>query len=212
MRNKLFNYTTILFVMLFFEKASILSQTLNNTGTSETHDGFFLRLQGGVGDVKTEETNILGYKLKMFGIGGIFSAKVGGIIYPNLIAFGEVGGASVANPEFKWGPASGETSDSELSMTGIGGGFSYYIMPTNIYISLSGLLSYTTLEFKDKIGESKPGLGVHLSIGKEWWISDDWAIGFALWGHKSSMNENDSEGKHEIDNQSYGLVLSATLN
>lgn len=212
MRIKIIICTTIILNVLFYEEACVLSQTLNINETSETHDGFFLRLQGGIGDIKTEETNILDYDLEMYGIGGIFSVKVGSIIYPNLIAFGEVGGASVSNPEFKWGPENGETSDAELSMTGIGGGLSYYIMPINIYISMSGLLSYTTFKFKKILGESEPGLGLHFSIGKEWWVSDDWAIGCALWAHKSSMHENDSEGKHEIDNRAYGIVFSATLN
>ena len=153
--------------------------------------------------------DVMGSDLSMNGMGGIFSFQIGGVISKNLILFGDFSSVTVTDPDLEWGGREGTTSETALSSSSFGGGITYYIMPSNIYFSFSLLMSKTTIEFENSKADSDSGFGINLSVGKEWWVSDDWGIGAALWGHYSSMD--DGEG-NTITNNAYGVTFSATLN
>ena len=58
---------------------------------------------------------------------------------------------------------------------GVGPGLTYYLMPLNLYWSASWGLS----ESFDEAGEPITGWSAAHMVGKEWWVSDSWSLGFA---------------------------------
>nr|MBC8278674.1 hypothetical protein [FCB group bacterium] len=74
----------------------------------------------------------------------------------------------------------------DMSINDFGVGISYYIMPTNIFLSGSITMSKDRIKTKNDDDQTETeattesGLGFYLSAGKEWWVSDKWALGCAV--------------------------------
>jgi hypothetical protein len=101
---------------------------------------------------------------------------VGGFVSRNLVVFGELQSSLLSDPSVDNGDSSGlETWDGNYGLVGIGPGLSYYFEQSNMYFS--GALSITRL-FGQEI-DSQAGLGLNLSLGKEWRTSAHWGIGVA---------------------------------
>ena len=83
-------------------------------------------------------------------------------------------------------------------------------MPSNIYLSGSLSLSFSEIDLKNEgvANKTDPGTGIYLSIGKEWWISENWGMGIAgfIYGNSATINTE----KNKVNNTVYGLVFSAT--
>jgi hypothetical protein len=211
MKNFVFNLLCIFLLC----SASVLCQD----GIHE-HDGFFLRMLLGAGYAELVEKNVMGSDLKFSGITVPFRFQLGGNLFKNFIAYGEFGFASQTNPELEWSGHSGSTSDVTVSVGDLGFGITYYLMPVNIYFSLSGLYSSVQLEYNDTKSESEidfeNGNGINVMVGKEWWLGPQWTLGFALYGYYSDMHVQTSiEGinyEYFTRNFSVGVMLSATFN
>lgn len=171
---------------------------------SQTHDGFFLRLSPGFGqmDAKTGD-------LTFEGSCGLFSLMLGGAISENTILHVDLASASMENPDVSGGGFSG-TMNGDMSTSLFGIGLTQYYMPANAYLSFTLGSAKTTIE-DGGTWESDTGFGVKLMIGKEWWVSDNWGLGLAgqvLYANCGGGNINDSE----IKTLAYGLLFSATYN
>jgi hypothetical protein len=100
-------------------------------------------------------------------------------------------------------------------MSDLGLGACYYFMPVNIYLSASVTVSRDRLEIDEKKGSTNPGVGAYVSIGKEWWVSDNWGLGVALFAYASRMDARESGtfvGRYTVYNTVAGVVFSATYN
>jgi hypothetical protein len=196
-------------------KGSVLCQD----GIHE-HDGFFLRMLLGAGYAELVEKNVMGSDLKFSGATVPFRFQLGGQFLKNLIAYGEFGFASQTNPEMEWMRQSESSSDMTVSVGDLGIGITYYLMPVNIYFSLSGLYSSVQLEYDDTKSDSEidfdNGNGINIMVGKEWWIGNQWALGISLYGYYSDMHVQTSiEGinyEYFTRNYSIGVMFSATYN
>ena len=64
----------------------------------------------------------------------------------------------------------------------IGGGITYYIMPSNIFLQGSlGIGNFNLIDNDKKTSVSTDrGFSMQLKVGKEWWISKRWRLGVAL--------------------------------
>ncbi len=148
-------------------------------GEARTHDGFFLRLSTGFGAANADISDATG-SLEISGTAGDVNLAVGGMISPNLALHGTLWGWSMSDPDGKlsitgFGSGSG-TLNGDLTMGAIGAGVTYYIMPSNFY--LSGSLGMGSLNgTKDMDGKTKPGLALDGTVGKEWWVGDAWGLG-----------------------------------
>ena len=202
----LFCISFISVCFLFSLKLSAQEVTQSGNGIHE-HDGFFLRLLGGPGYAQMSEKGISGGDLKLSGVGMPFIVQIGGVVDDNLIVYGIAGGVTVFNPDLEWGTKTAKTSDTRLMISNFGGGVTYYLMPSNFYFSGSVLASRVTLQFENMKANSKIGFGFNLIIGKEWWVSNDWALGAAIFGHYSQMSDVET-----INNIAGGILFSATLN
>ena len=149
------------------------------TGVQE-HDGFYLRATLGPAYLSTAGDGSLDFSASGGGLS--FSVAIGGAVATNLVIYGVLYGAGAAGPTYEAGGASVETgSDVTLSYGGLGVGLSYFLMPANVYFAGSIALVNAQLEseLETIITDSKVGFGARLLVGKEFWISDNWGIGFA---------------------------------
>lgn len=180
------------------------------------HDGFFLRMLYGFGYAELVEKDILGSDMTISGAAQALRFQIGGTVAENLIVYGEFGGVMQIEPEIEWMGQSASTSDVTVSVYDFGGGITYYLMPSNFYFSLSLLASQAEIENSGSKGTSEYGFGFNALVGKEWWVSSEWALGIALYGYYSTMKDKGTiEGtnyEYDINNFSIGVMFSATYN
>jgi hypothetical protein len=191
------------------------SIVLGQNGYQE-HDGFFLRMLYGFGYAETVEKDVMGSDLKFSGTSDALRFQIGGTVSDNLILYGEFGGIMQIEPEMEWMGQSGSTSDVTVSAFDIGGGITYYFMPSNFYLSFSLHTSQAEFEYNKVKGDSEFGFGFNAMVGKEWWVGAQWALGAAFYGYYSTMKDKGTiEGinyEYDINNFSVGAMFSVTYN
>jgi hypothetical protein len=180
----------------------------------QTHDGFYLQLQLGPG-YTTMSAEANGSKLTVSGGGIGLSIAAGGAIAPNLILFGQIVGNGAVEPKVESGGLSG-TADGSATVSGFGGGITYYVMPANLYLSASLLAAQLSISNQDgrEVGESDIGVGINLSTGLEFWVSDNWGLGGAIQFMAARMPDKAPAGVAKPTWTTVGLafMLSATFN
>ena len=100
--------------------------------------------------------------------------------------------------------------DASLSMSAVGAGLTYWFLPANIYVSPS--LGFGTLSLQQGRNTitTDSGFALDATIGKEWWASDQWGLGFA-----ASASYHAIPDESRVENWTglgFGLRLSATMN
>jgi len=194
------------------------------------HDGFFLRMGLGVGMgglfVRRDDPD------GWLGVGslprdaedwrsawvGQQSLSVGGCVVDNLAIYLDVRGAvDIVIPE---------PDDPQRSTGFVGIGLSYYFMPANLYLSGSvGPGSTVRIYYRDWYDEHRDrshdnsayeyynGVGASLSLGKEWWVHDNWGVGMEaglLYSYAAGWR--DSTIWTEMHSMAVTLGVSATFN
>jgi len=188
----------------------ISSRAQSNNGARQ-HDGFFMRflVGAGPGSITIDDAD-----MEFTSTGADFHFQIGGSIAENLILFGDIGGFSLSNPEVEWQGATGTAEDVSVSAMGFGGGITYYIMPTNIFLSGSIMYVNDSIEYEDEdIGESDPGISFFISAGKEWWVGNKWGLGAAVFfEYGTPKDKADAAGNQaKMTNKIFGIMFSATM-
>lgn len=178
------------------------------------HDGFFLRIHYGFGNGLVVEQDYLGSDREFEGLAGVLRLQVGHEIADNLILFGEYGGFVMQKPDMHWQGETVSEADAEIAIVDLGIGLTYYFMPINIYLSGSLTLSGNSIDLKGEEEEAGGGLGVYFAVGKEWWISENWGIGVALFAYYSSteVENKDLDETYDVSNRVFGIAFTATYN
>lgn len=104
-------------------------------------------------------------------------------------------------------------TDVNLGFTGVGFGFNYYFMPSNIYLSPSLGFGSVETEMSDIYSSNlgKKEFFLNLRVGKEFWMTKDFAFGIALQTIYTSMNYKLSYYRNSShDFLSFSFVLSLT--
>lgn len=140
-------------------------------------DGFFLRLSGGFGAASTELNNPA-LPIDVTGGAADVNFAIGGIVTPNLALHATLFGWSMPDPEVKVGELAG-TLPGDVYRTAIGAGFTYYIMPVNMYVSSSIGVASLTVETSFGSGSTDAGPAFDFTLGKEWWVGGSWGLGLA---------------------------------
>jgi len=201
-------YFCTIFMILF-----ITTLAFSQTTGKYQHDGFYMRfLLGGASSTMTLDDGST--EMELSGMSAAFRFQIGGTISENLIAYGEIGGIQIQNPDIEMDDKTYETDDTKASNFDVGAGLTYYFMPTNIYLTGSILASRAELEYTrgstTAKGESDMGLGLFFGIGKEWWIADDWALGATLFTAYNSVPDKGSSDA-TISTMTFGVAFSATF-
>jgi hypothetical protein len=178
-------------------------------GGARTHDGFFLQLDLG-GGYLSSEFDEGGLQMKMDGGAGEFSVAVGYNVVPNFIIGGQLWGASVSDADLEVNGAA-VPADVTLTLGGIGVNLTYYFMPINVYVQATPSITTLTGEIDDDEADTDAGFGIRFAVGKEWWVSDSWAIGLNA---QAAFSSNDDEApggpSGSFGSRWYGLAFSAT--
>jgi hypothetical protein len=200
-----------------------------------THDGFFLRMSAGGGYLGSQDQS--GQANPTFhGGAGSFAFAIGGAVTDNLILYAEGLGQQVDTGELKLSyghrPEGSRDVTGSMGLYGGGPGLAYYFTPSNTFIS--GTLLFTRLVWsEDDLGkedsdddnvQSEPGVGLSLSVGKEWWVSSNWGLGVAArFNYATNEHASDqpldrfgdttqSTRDRRFDTWGLSLALSATFN
>jgi hypothetical protein len=183
-------------------------------GGVHRHDGFYLRLTLGLGggvlglDAPRGDSQDLAFA----GGGWASSLDVGGSFGDNFALFGRVRQASIASPTVYIADEEvGDAESTTVSQGLLGVGFSYFIMPLNLYLGAAAGLSLISTHYdrpgRDERSEGYFGVGLDMEIGKEWWVSDNWGLGLAA---RLSF-ANAPAGDDAPDDSELGAVFIALL-
>ncbi|NNE09536.1 MAG: hypothetical protein HKN20_13325 [Gemmatimonadetes bacterium] len=174
-----------------------------------SHDGgFFLRLSGGFA-VASSEFEHGSDLIELDGAGGDMNVAIGGVIAPGLAIHGTLFGWFLTEPEIAMEGETG-TLDSDLSLAAIGGGFTYYVEPANVYFSVSAGAGELSIETDNVTITSDTGFAMDAAVGKEWWTGDNWGLGVA--GHFGYHSIPDGDFDDNWTGASFGVRFTATRN
>ena len=179
-------------------------------GAARTHDGFFLRMTIGPGYARTAAA-FLGTELTFEGDTVAASLAIGGVVASNLTLHGTLFGWFSQNPDLVIGPIAGDYA-GDVTLSGTGAGVTYYLMPSNVYVSAT--LGGGQVEFAQSGGGTTStdwGFAFDFIVGKEWWVSDNWALGLS--GDVGFHNVPDaSVSGLNWSGHNFAILFSATFN
>lgn len=176
-------------------------------GRREEHDGLMLRAQLGPG--YGAATLRSSPALKVTGAGAMLSLDLGYAVTEALTVHGRYAMATILTGEAKLG-SEVQLGESEPTVTvvmfGVAG--TYYLMPSNLFATLTVGLGATTMQV-DLLRDTDTDMGwaFSLDLGKEWWVADNAGIGVALRGWFSAMA---AESRANVYFPAVALLLSAT--
>jgi hypothetical protein len=178
--------------------------------TIHRHMGFYLNMDLGGGYLGSS-ASAAGIDVKLSGGAGQFSLAVGGAVMENLILAAHLWGYAVASPTVTINSQSVSATNATLGVSGIGLAIVYYVMPTNLYLSLTPSITSLSVEQGGTTYSTENGPGLRAAVGKEWWVSDHWGIG--LDGNLAfTSNKDKGPGAPTWGSFAISVAFSATYN
>ena len=180
------------------------------------HEGFYLHVELGLGGTETRAAaTSTNEEMSLSGGAGAFDIALGWSLGDHLVLGGEIWDMVVPQPDVKVGSSSATSdSDSQLSLVGWGPTIRYYIAPEhlNMFLAATPSLTQVSTRLNGNEGSTKTGLGIRLSVGKEWWLGhSQWGMGVA--GHLVlSTNKDNGDNAPTWNTTGAGIDFSATWN
>ena len=187
----------------------------------KTHDGFFLSGSIGFGYGNfLNEFQANGVKMESKGSQIETGFKIGGAIIQNFILHATLDVSTIfSDIKFSNKEGSSETlpinDNNGFKALAFGIGVTYYIPgETNIFfIASAGISDYTEFCFFGKIITSyDPEFSFNLSVGKEWWVNNEFGIGAALSYNHSSAKSKFFNYEGKVSFNSISAVATFTFN
>jgi hypothetical protein len=179
------------------------------SGMARQHDGFFLRLAGGLGYASSDIDDGQD-KYEFTGGTGDLEIAIGGMVARNLALHGTLLGWAITDPEIQVNDDSGEFP-GDLSLSAVGIGVTYFFMPVNLYLSGTVGFGELTLDVDRLPGaDTDTGFVFEGTLGKEWWVSDNWGIGLS--GAIGFHSMPDDFVDESWQGANFALRFSATFN
>ena len=218
MKNVFLLLSFCLFTGKFF---SVYGQSDAGSGKNRQHTGFYLSLSGGpaFGTISNDMKGTLTGKLDFSGTGAQFDIKIGGAVKENLILHATMISTSISGAKVTSSGQVGRLSDnmniSENML--IGGGLTYYVMPSNFFLSGSvGIGNYNLIDNSkdsDINIRTDNGFSMQLKVGKEWWVGKRWGLGMSLTYGTTIVNNGPYDGIEEkLTSNRFGILFNATFN
>ena len=148
------------------------------------HVGAFVHAELGAGYLQSEP----GGPGAVSGPTVSFGLSVGGAVTENWILAAELSG-NIA-PEA--GVSGVPNLNAEVGLAFFGAGLRHYFMPINIFVALAPGATVLSRNGDLGNGHTRLGWGLKFSAGKEWWVSECWAVGLAAYA-LVSFNEDPPE-------------------
>ena len=200
-------------ILSLFVVASSHAQEQSQEPGFHEHDGFFLSMSLGPGYSSTEDkSDQTSYAVTFSGLAVAVDIRIGGTIARDLVLSGDMMGRIVQDPKLDFsGGASGTLEKASFGQYYYGAGLTYYIMPSNIFLSGSVGVSYFSLERDSERYRTDPGFGFFVKAGKEWWVGADWALGVAATFGYSSVNNEANSVTETLSGYSVNIHFNATF-
>lgn len=177
----------------------------------EHSSGFLFRGTFGLGYDALSLSSEGGFDATISGLGASLGIALGGFVTPGLAINADLYGSTILNPSAEV-DGFGETGDVDATITfaALGLGVTYYVMPLNLYIAGSLGIGQLQLEQNGETAETDFGFTFHATLGKEWFVSQNWGVGVALdfnWADVPTDGDGDSASYTTI-----AIAFSATYN
>ncbi len=178
------------------------------------HDGFFFRLAPGASYSSTSGS-LGNADFSQDGAAFHRTFYLGWSVSPNIVLHVSSGGPTSAASKVP----NLEEGQLKLTFGGFGLGGTYYtddLYYATFTAGVSGLVVRDRKDNEKKSISSDIGESLELSVGKEWWVSANWALGVALRGRYTRSDfereVDDVSIAGDVNNLSFGLAFSATYN
>jgi hypothetical protein len=176
------------------------------------HDGFFLRLVMGGGWLAMSESSGAS-ELKANGRSTGMGAAIGYAVVENLIVFVEGFIFSAENPDVTLNGAAIASGNSSLDFSEYGPGVAYYLEPVNVFFSATITFSKLDLAAEGNfLTKTRREIGLNAAMGKEWWVSNNWALGIALQLQFGRMQDWAPDPSPTVNASAISLFGTATFN
>lgn len=161
------------------------------------HDDIFARLAVGAGYQSLLAPD-RGVRYHTFGAALSVELSVGGEVAENLLLHVTALHWSLLHPFYEVDGAGVSDRSGEASAIAVGPGMTYYVMPWNLFATLSiglGRMFMTKPASQNPDADvsaridSSTGWIVHGAIGKEWWVDEQWLLGASLFVLMSTFPE-----------------------
>jgi hypothetical protein len=199
--------STLAMATLALAVALVLPLTAH-AGPRDHADGFLLRLSMGGGGVTSSIDTDAG-TTEISGTASDLNIAIGGMVRPNLAIHGTLFGWYTDEPDVE-SPDGAATLNGDVVASGIGGGFTWYLMPANFYLSASAGFGSMEVNFGNLKAETDSGLMLDATLGKEWWVGDKWALGAAFGVQYHSLPDGMID--ENWTGTTYCLRFTATMN
>lgn len=205
----------IIFIVALTISFSLAGQSDQERGHSPK-SGLFLSMSIGPSymSINDDITGTIYDNMKFKGIGVVFDAQLGAVLKEGFILHGDLisissGSVDVTIDGVEVGTMEGENS---IGMMMFGGGATYYFMPQNIFISGTLGLGGFSITTGDDTVTTKKGFGLFCKIGKEWYVSRNWDLGFNFSFNYTNVNNNVETISEKLSGFSAGIGFNATFN
>ncbi len=178
------------------------------------HLGFLFRAELGFGFMSTSATvPVEGGVARGFieGPSVTFALSAGWSVLENLSLAAEAWMTAAYSPTFGSAGQSVRVEDASVDLFGMGLQVTYYLMPVNVYLSVTPSISTLSTTEANVSTSTREGFGLKVAAGKEWWIGGHWGIGFS---GQFFLGSNPDAGAAGVTWTTMGgaVALSATYN
>jgi hypothetical protein len=178
------------------------------------HLGFFFRAELGFGFMSTSANlPVEGGITRAFieGPSVTFAMSAGWSIAENLSLAAEAWMTAAYSPTFGSAGQSVRVEDAGVDLFGMGLQVTYYLMPINVYLSVTPSISTLSTIEANVSTATREGFGLKVGVGKEWWIGGHWGIGLS---GQFFLGSNPDAGAPGVTWTTLGgaVALSATYN
>jgi hypothetical protein len=187
----------------------------NKQGNLHNHKGFFISMSAGPSYGKiTDNLNSTGVLLK--GPGAELDLKTGTAIVKNILIHFTFLFKTLAHPVINSANSNAvlATDDITLGESVAALGLTYYISPSNFFLSCSaGLGSFSVISGKHyNTYTTDVGLSGQVKLGKEWWVADELGVGLALCYSFTQVKTQTEYNSEIINSNRYGVLLQLSFN
>ena len=182
--------------------------------TAHRHVGFFLRLDLGFGyaSSSTSASQTLFTFNSAHGFDAELAFAIGGAVKENAIVAGEFWSSWVPSPTLTFNGASIPSGYSfSTSIYGFGPNFTWFIMPENVYFSVTPSVTWMSLGDSYATYQTNTGFGARFALGKQWWTGPHWGLGISGW---FTLSYNPQGGGSNATWQTFtgGMAFTSTMN
>jgi hypothetical protein len=144
------------------------------------------------------------------GAAGRLALAAGWALTERAVLYGEISDAVMSDPTLEVQNVKVDTKGN-VRLVGLTAGIVFYIPPSNVYLSAALGAGQVTADDVTGTGSSRWGPGVHLAVGKEWWLGRGLALGGALLLDIFSLKTSDRL-KATLTEGWIGLAVNLTYN